>query len=202
MNCRETERELLLDESGELSPARRAALERHLTTCASCEARRDEYAQWSRFVRSTTIAPAPADALIAQVLRDAATRRPVRPLILFPVWRAALAAAAGLVILAGLAAMLAVRSTDTTPEPAGTARLVEVSSLLGMLMEHNQDAAEAHDAMVDGDLQGFARQLLILEGLDVDVVEEPADEVIRLEGLQPTTLQWHSTPGLPSETCV
>ncbi len=202
MKCRDIERELLLDGSGELSAARRAALERHFSACAACKDRRDEQDLWSRFVRSAPADQGPSNALVDRVMSGAATQRPARPLIEYPVWRAALAVAAGLVILAGVATLLTVRPAATAPVPVGAARLVEVSSFLGMLMEHNQDAAEAHAAMIGGDLQGFAHQLLILEGLDADVAEEPAEDVIRLEGLQPTTLQWRSTPGLPSETCV
>jgi len=202
MNCREIEHQLLLEGSDELSAARRMALERHVMTCAACQIRRNELARWSRFVRSTNGSGTPSDALVARVLAVAASERPNRPLIPFPVWRAALAAAAALVIMVGFARLTVLRPADTTPIQTGAARLVEVSSLLGMLMEPDQDAADAHAAMIKGDLQGFARQLLILEGLNADVAEEPVDDVSRLEGRQPTTLQWHSTPELLSERCV
>lgn len=198
MNCRETERELLLKGSGELSAARCNALEQHLSTCAACKARQDELARWSQFLRTAADSQTPSDDLIARVMAGAA-KRPTLPLVQYPVWRAALAVAASLIIMAGLAGLLVVRPVHSIPAHAGTARLFEVSSLLGMMMDHNQDAADAHAAMIEGDLLGFARQLLILEGLDAtEVAEEPADDVTRLEGRQPTTLQWRNTPELPS----
>ena len=202
MKCHETERALLLDGSGELSAARKHALERHLATCAACQARQTDLARWSRFVRSADRNQTPLDALIARVMAVAANQRPTVPIIQYPAWRAALAAAASLVIMAGFVGLLALRPANTKQAHAGTARLFEVSSLLGMMMDHNQDAADAHTAMIEGDLQGFARQLLILEGLDASEVaetaEEPDEDVSRLEGQQPTTLQWRSMPELPS----
>lgn len=205
MNCREAERELLNDGARPLSKGRLASLERHLSTCAACRARRDDLGDFAEFVKSASAQPDPSPETIRRIMDAAAQQRPRRrPLLLQPVvWRPLLAAAASLAILLGVAGLVQWRRGDATPTPGPEwARLSEVSSLLVMLMEHDDAATEAHAAATTGDLESFARQLLILEGLDAEVVDAADEEVIRLEERQPTTLQWRSSPAFPPGTCV
>lgn len=203
MNCQDLERMLHLDQSGELPARRREMLAAHLAACAACRARRDEFVAVTRFLGAATAANGPSQAVIDRILLAARTDQPRRRMsVIHLAWFRVLAAAAMLILLLGFVGLTLLRPANDRIPSAGANRMAEVSSLMGMLMEQDEDAVEAHTAAASGDLNGFARQLLILEGLSEDNLEEPADEATRLEERQPTTLQWRSNPEGPSRTCA
>ncbi len=203
MNCRNFERMLLLGQSGELPPRGRNALAAHLAACPACRARRDDVNAITGFMDAMTPSRGPSAAVLERIMTAALIERPVRRTgVLHPAWGRALAAAAALALLFGFAGLTLWRPATARSPVTSATRVAEVSSLLALLMEHDAAAAEAHAAAAEGDLQGFARQLLILEGLSEEVFDEPVDDATRLEERQPTTLQWHSNPEVPAERCA
>lgn len=203
MNCHDLERMVLLEQSGELPARQRKALTEHLAACADCRTRRDDLIAATVFLSTVTAANGPSGAVVDRIMNAARTRRPARRIsVLHPAWVRALAAAAVLALLLGYAGLIVLRSTKANAPAASDTRAAEVSSLLAMLMDLDADATEAHAAAASGDLRGIACQLLILEGLSEDVFEAPADDVTRLEGRQPTTLQWRSNPEVHAGICA
>lgn len=204
MNCHEAEQDLLLEQSGELSAALKARLGLHLESCATCRARRDEWSRLTAMVQSTTTTCTPSAAVMERILAAAADASAKPRPIIRPLWKSTLAAAAGLALLLGGVGLLhGLRPTPGgTSAMAGESRLAEVSSLLAMIMEHEDPLGDSSRKTAPDVTQECARQLLILEGLDVEAAEEPSAEATRLEERQPTTLQWRNSPESPSGICV
>lgn len=204
MNCEHAQREWLLAQSGELPAGRRARLEAHLSACKACRSRCEERLGLMAMVRSNPPARHASDAVVRRILVQAANEPARRPPEMAR-WLPPLAAAAGFLLLVGILAVVAPRhqrapgvASNASP---GETSSSDVSSLLAMLMEHDGSSlASSEDTDRDGAL-GFARQLLMLEGLDVEVSEEPAAELNRLEELQPTTLLWRSRLESPAGRC-
>ncbi len=204
MNCQDVRKRLLRNSDGMAAPRRRVRIEKHLASCPACRAHRDEIVQFGAFIRSAPLEDGPSEHTMQRIMAFAAAERPQPSRLAFPAaWRPLLAVAACLALVLGILGALAIRRPlSLIPAATATSRLTEVSSLLVMLMEHDEAAAEAHTAAVKGDMKGFARQLLIIEGLDPDGTElETVDATIPEES-QPTTLQWRSTSGRPSGRCV
>jgi len=100
MNPHELERLLLLEQSGELAPRQRRALDAELAASETARRLRDRLRAWTAAVPPPAAAPAPdAAARIAARLRP-----PPRPAawIFRPVWKPALAAAAALALFLGV----------------------------------------------------------------------------------------------------
>ena len=101
MNPHELERLLLLEQSGELAPAQRRALDAELAASADACRLRDQLRAWTAAIPPPAAGPAPDAAA-----RIAARLRPPRPAawIFRPVWKPALAAAAAMALFLGVRA--------------------------------------------------------------------------------------------------
>ena len=99
MNPHELERLLLLEQSGELAPRQRRALDAELAASETARRLRDRLRAWTAAVPPPAAAPTPdAAARIAARLRKAR-----KPAFAFrPAWKPALAAAAALALFVGV----------------------------------------------------------------------------------------------------
>ena len=115
MNPHRLEQLLLLEQSGELSPRRRRALDARLAASAEARQLRAELRALAAAAPPPAASPAPdAAARIAARL----ARSPAPPSAFAPAWKSALAAAAALALLLGVRAF---RPAPATPPAAVTA---------------------------------------------------------------------------------
>jgi hypothetical protein len=206
MTCSEFERQILLDEAAELSPALRATLTEHLAGCTRCRAFRQEFQTLAGTLRAETAdTPAAPETVRRRILAEAAAAAPVRRISFVRPWQAALAAAAGLALLLGYWHLTAPRTVQPgTPGAAAptAARISEVSSLLAALVGPEEDhLLQSEAAHTHSDIKSVARQLLILQDMTLDVPEDLAENATPPAESLPTTLRWHSTPAVPAERC-
>ena len=204
MNCNEVEKLILLSQSGELSARKRQRLESHVAACAECRAFEAETALMATAARrAAALDPRPVQAEILQrILRDA-ERRPAAPVLTWaPALRPLLAMAAGLVLIVGIWSLPNVRSLRSAKNHAGHNGLGDLSSLLTLMIGADQEDSGA-EAVAPASLTrgAMADRILFLQGMSVETPEPDVEEPSLPEELQPTTLQWHSTPGVPFERC-
>ena len=114
MNLKATERLLLLEQSGELTPAQRRALDAELATSATARLRRDQLRLIADAIPPPPTAPAPDAA--RQLAARLTAPRPAR--FGAAARNAALAAAAALALLLGIRAH---RSPSSAPPPLAAA---------------------------------------------------------------------------------
>ena len=173
MNRDQLEKELLLQQSGELSPSRRKRLEQHLESSAEARQLRDEILSLTASVRNEVPEAEAGEVLLARIMEEG--RAAVKPADSKLVWLTTLprfvGAAAGLAVLflSGWLLMQApiqqgahVAST-TTEDPLAwednfDERMAEIESLFVM---NNTDQEDSLDSF---DIDSIARELLILEG--------------------------------------
>lgn len=114
MNLNQLERLLLLEQSGEISPKQRRALDAELGASAGARRQRDQIRGFAASVPSSTATPSPGTV---QRIHARLQSRPTPSPIFHPVWKSALASAAALALLIGVHAYRS--STNPIPsEPA------------------------------------------------------------------------------------
>jgi len=196
MNCTTYRNEILLADSGELTPARREALLAHLESCPECDA----FARASHGLSELARVHLPQDAphpSVMVAIRAAAETRGRGKLLWFPTRAVRLAAcAAVLALVVGSAWYAAV------PRQRHASRVAALSTVVTMVAESTMDDTAAMMTVDDDqDLKAVARQLLEMEGFRVDDLFD--DEVLSLfEEPAPTTTQWRRTPATPAQKCV
>jgi len=199
MNCDRMQKLILLCASGELSPARRSELERHLAGCPACRQYGDCAADVTRRAREELASPLPGGQVMAAIRAEARKRTPAGRVILLrqPV-AAALACAACLALVLG--AWL--HFTDGGPDSrTGGTRAIVALVCTDVLEQQDAGDVEAEDEA----LHALARDLLIMEGLSV---EDAADmEMLwdsSTEDAEPssTGIRDRNTPELPAKGYV
>ncbi len=202
MICSDFEKQLLLAESGELSPSLQTRLAAHLAHCPQCRAFQADLQELSTTARSGLAdVPGPTRGVLPQILIAARAHRR-QQLNWHPrVAHALLALAAGLMVLAGIWHVTSLTPAERAPTDNRTARIAEWSSLLAALMETEDPANESEEVpRAYSDLQSLARQLLILQDMTVELPEDIADGSTPTEAHQSTTLRWRSNRVTISQT--
>jgi len=191
MKCAESERAVLLGETGELPVKRKAELMEHLSNCRHCREYRADVRQIAETAAGPGLVSEPRPAVIARI-RSAAERRAAghTPMLPMPVTRA-LAYAAVLAVLIGV--------WHVFPTNSRTERIREVNTILAMVSEqdHLPDLDVTDAGGRDEALRALANQLLQMEGLAADdFTESTTGEP------GPTALRWRSTVVTPTRICV
>ena len=197
MNCTTYRNDILLAESGELASVRREAMLAHLESCPECDAFAKASSGLSELARVHLPQETPHPSVMVTIRSAAEARRP-GALIWFPThvvrWAAC---AAALALVAGSAWIAAV------PHQRQASRVAALSTVVTMVTESTLDDDSATMMTVDDDrdLKAVARQLLEMEGFQVDDLFD--DEVLSLfEEPAPTTTQWRRTPASLAQRCV
>ena len=202
MNCGTIER-LLLEQAAELTPRARRRVHEHVAECRHCQAYRDDLDRLRFAAAALLPATEPAPAVMRRIMNAAAARPAGRALWQPAVGWRALAAAAALVLLAGLAALVATRPAPPPTQTAGYRHLAEPAGILAALMDREAETTEpVQTTLGQADIHSLARQLLLLEGLTVEIPGEDGEAEITDVERQPTTLQWRSNPEVPSAECA
>jgi hypothetical protein len=190
------ERQMLLAESGELSPARQRALDRGLAEDSAAAAQRDA---WRRLLAAAGAAlpggaPPPAvfarlHAEAAAVLRARQSSAMVRPLFL----RA----------LAYAAILFAAISLWRLHSAAQPDRIGMMDALVAVAGENADTALQAAvTADREEQLRALGARLLEIEGLAEDeFAEETEGEATAPAEPAPTTSRWRSTRAPTAKTC-
>jgi hypothetical protein len=170
MKLETAKRDILLAETGELSPWRRRRLERYLAQSLEARAYRDELREVSLMAREESV-EGPSDFTVNRILDEGRRLQPSRAParareadIVFP-WRPALAVASVVVLL--LAGSLVWRGT---PEPASQAQVPEPATPQEVAWDDSLDEeiAELSEMLASAvDEDELARQLLELEGSQI-----------------------------------
>ena len=198
MNCEETERDLLLAESGELAPDEARAVAAHIAACESCRCYRDDMRRLVVAIPAALGEASPRPTVMQAIL-SAAARRPVHLRLTF---------ARAVVNPLAWAAALALAATGwwlLTPRH-NTDRIHNTTAIVAVLSEREVPAAVNPAAGgADHDLRRLADALLMLEGLTADEPldgDAPYDEISLPGEPSPTVLQPHSS-GVPlARRCV
>lgn len=201
MKCSAFEKWLLLEQTGELSARQQVRLQAHVGDCARCRAYQVDLGRLTGFARPAAPAgPAPAVMARIRVAAQQRTIRPARALDYGQRWILAWAAILLVVLGLGFASLLG-RSLRTSQLAHRTARLVETSALLTLVMPQDEptEASAGAEAESADDLRVLARQLLQLEGM----ADEAADQDLNPTAEpSPTTLREHSSPEGPPSECA
>jgi anti-sigma factor RsiW len=196
MNCEQTERDLLLDQSGELGWWRARALRRHLAACPACQAYRRSLTELA-----ATVAPhleeEPNPFLVRRVIRVVGEQPAPTP-----AWQpsyARVAACAAVVLLLATVAIPLLWSHGNRHREGvrQAARMSETGSILALALEREDSDLES---LHEGERRALARELLELEGFAVEDfdAEENVTEAVEHP---PTALQWRSIPAVPAGRC-
>ena len=131
MNCKEAENAILLDESGEMNPRRKQALEIHLAECKTCRGLQSTAAE---VVKHFAPRAEPSSKAMTAVLREARLRAPdAKPFFLFTP-KPALAAAACIAMLAGLLFFSLDRKPTETELIVSEVQLLEPTEQMASIM--------------------------------------------------------------------
>jgi hypothetical protein len=183
MNCEQAKRNILLEDSDELSSRQASTLAKHLVQCSECRSHRDSTLGVIRTTKEALPAGEPSTATVKRIMIAAnqpgiarINRRPIH-IVLRPVWQAAAYAAMFLLILAGIH-MYIVPSDPITTQGN---EVEEVSTIVAIMIEDAATSAgiEAEES-VTSDQKKLAMQLLRLEGLymEADEFEEDANFIL------------------------
>lgn len=147
---------------GDLSSHQAAELQRHLATCAQCQADFDAFGRLGQLLRWAAQEPAPAQAqpdfnnMFAAISREIAaapTIAPVRtlPALRAPRWWARPAPALGAVALAAAAALLVVRQDNVVPDAIDESHSYEIARSEVVAVDFGTNAGQVFDIpMSDG----------------------------------------------------
>lgn len=199
MNCQEAEKAILLDASGELPWRRQRALRTHVSACASCRAFGADVDRLHHVMAGQSV---DAPESVVQAVLEQAGRQPVRAGHAFEKRRRmVMAVAAGLLLCLGGWPTWRMISQPAGPA-VGSNSIALVSDILCAIRSTESWLGNGGEAAAPvTDLESLAQQILSSQGFDMDFAEETGESVSPLEERQPTTLQWRSSPGLPSGTC-
>lgn len=201
MNCTTMERYVLLESAGELSAGRAIELHSHLDQCASCRAYARDFATIIYAFPSGQL-DAPT-AVVTQVLANAA-RSPIPSAPAFHrLPRIIIAVAASLVICLGFWATLhSVPGKNQASLSPSISRISDISDIIYAVTDPDvwfEQWGDRQSSVVDVD--ELARQILVTQGLYVDLPEELEEDTSSLEEHQSTTLLWRNTHEPLAETC-
>ncbi|MBL7115370.1 MAG: hypothetical protein ISS35_06355 [Kiritimatiellae bacterium] len=186
-----TEQQVLLAMSGELSPAQQEELEAKLRESNAATLYREQAERIMSDARQHLSDAAPAPESIANIIHQARTMR--RGIIIpfpQPVVRA-IAGAAALALF--VTSWLALTSTTPTSSPVDDLHtIVAMVSEQDDFFQNNAELAERERMLA------LARQLLIMEGFTEETNGEE-DEALLFEVLEPTSLQLNNTSASPQE---
>lgn len=200
-NCTDAERWMLLQASGELTPARSEALARHLKECPACSR---TLADWTAFARLLSDdrrrhePPRPETiALVRAAATEAAGRH--RAAARARHW-AILAAAASLALLLGAYVTGRFTAPATRALTAASATADDTAWWLATWM--GESGIQTLAGGVDGqDRESLAEILLQFQGMAMESHEEWMEPVTSTEERQPTALRWRSTGGSRPGRC-
>lgn len=200
MNCSDMHNMLLLQDSGEITDSERQELAAHLNDCAACRALRADLAVLRRALNASPVAQSgPSQDVLGAIRKAAGEHRFKSRWQMGHPWRAALSAAAGLVICLTGVRFLNAPSSLSGVKSAGSGVATEILPLSAIVMGSEADL-DSYSG--DTELEVLADQLLILQGMKVDARDDLMDESSQPEDSQPTALQWNSIPEPRSGKCV
>ena len=188
--------DILLSQTGELSPGACKELEKHLEECGECRKYRDSMERIMSAAREALPAAEPGEAVMARI-RSAAREEAERKIVFFPQyltrWVSYAAAAAFVICGIGLwsfnhGQIHTAGQMSAIAMAMGSEADLHVISLLGK-------------AESERELQALASHLLMMEGFAVDELPEP-EPTDAFEEPLPTALQLHNTDGPGQKRCV
>jgi len=142
MNCRTAQKWISAAMDGELSPRRRARLDRHLETCAGCRAAREAWGGYGVRLKAGVPPAPPAEQAWLDIRRAIRTSRPEPEPAGVPWARLRWAVAAAVVLLAAVSVPL-FRRAGPAEQAGGAAPRTEVemveTSLPGAMMMVYED---------------------------------------------------------------
>lgn len=171
MNCKTTERYILLETTAEISSSQSAERQRHLEHCANCRAFARDLAA---FHRAFSDHPVDAPVTTVATIMAAAAHRPLQPGAAFQrLPRLLVAVAASLVIGVGLWITLSQTIPRHPPSlPPSSARLAEISDILFAITDPEvwfEQWGDHHLSPLN--IDDLAQQILVTQGL-LDMPEE------------------------------
>jgi len=180
MNCDDFEKQVLLEQSGELDEGGRALLEQHQAHCSRCRAYRATAMDIVDAARTTLPAEPGADTLRQIRIRAAArTRSPV--MLLYRPRVQALACAATLLLAVGGWLLLAPRN--------GEMRMRDMNTIITMMMDEEMIAEQPDTGEGSTDLRALAELLLKMEESAVDGSTNQEEQPWELDSRVP---RWRS----------
>ena len=201
MNCPGYRDQILLSESGELSPREREGLEAHLAGCADCRACRDDLRRVTALAGGALECGEPGSAAMVRVRAAARERAGARVLVFGWPLAPTLAYAASLAVLAGAVFVLLHRRPV---EPVADLHAF-VAMITGeeMVTVHPNGVGSVPSKAATGEkqLRALARQLLQMEGMAVEDLAED-ETATPAAAPSPTALQPRSTGASRPERCV
>ena len=164
--CDKYNQEMLLAETGELTPQKKALLERHLNECSACRAAYHELPLIRSATRRALAVEGPSAEVMQRIRRAASQRQTTQPFMVFPsVWRVPLAAAALFALLT--AGYMFILGTDYSESRARHYAMQEMRTLVAIVQDDSgNDFSGAFQENNAHDLHGFAMELLRFQGLD------------------------------------
>jgi anti-sigma factor RsiW len=182
MNCDEFEKQVLLEQSGELAEKNRILLERHQAQCDRCRAFRE--AGTAILDAARAVLPTEPDADILRRVQNHATARATSPILLFyrPGIQALACAAALLLAVAGWLLF--------TPRN-GEMRLHDMNIIITMMMDEETLVDQVDSGEGATDLKALAELLLQAEESAVDGSTDQEEQLWELDS---RVLQLRSTP--------
>ncbi len=160
MTCREAQRRILLAQAGELGISGLKRLERHVLSCATCRAYREEADRLTQRAAVALAPPEPGQAALDAIRERIRERADRRPMVRFSRagWRAAWALAASAILLFG---WLAMRNGDTDHS------LRRIHAVMALLEDPAEPADNSAQAAPDRQeaLRRLGRELLWSQGL-------------------------------------
>jgi len=199
MNCIESIRAILLRDSGELTDDQIQILSGHLATCAECAAFASDLSLAHQLIQDQRDIPTGPSPAVLEVIRKAADRQAASVYwTASPLWKVALAAAAGLAICLTGVRILPPAGVSQQAMAGIPCIATEILPLVALVMDD-------HDAMLDtysgeSDIGIVADQMLILQGVKAELQDDEITEPTSPEDTPPTVLRWNSSSGSQSET--
>ncbi len=181
MNCQDAQDLMLLEDSGELTPADARTLAAHRAACRACE---DAARSWPRLaaeVRAALKDGAPSPGSLEAIHRVATSPRQAR-ILPFPrlVWLRAAAAAAVAIVLVGGVSLALLGGIDRAAQTRHRERIANLRAIIGITLEASSGRATEAAASRDEELRELAEQLLLFEGMTHEEIPSAiTDEVSR-----------------------
>ena len=193
MNCEKREQQILLAQSGELSPAAARELDEHIAGCPRCREYRDSLADVLTVSGKALRSGVPSDQSLHRI-KVAALNREERGLVTFSrPFAVALAAAAALVIAVGVWKL----TPGGDPAPATS----DLDAIIMMVQYEDEEETALPAAGRQKSIRELADELLSMEGFAVD--EWTDDEWLTSDEEPPATgLRSRSNPDSQARICV
>jgi len=201
MNCKQSEKLILLKDSGELNGSDLLSLDGHLNVCSTCREFDSALSHLRLVVQREHDMPNGPSSSVLEAIQVAAGNKASRVhWTETPFWKVAMAVAAGLAVcLTGIRFLAPTQLIQQSPTEENSIA-TEIVPLVALVMGGNDSSLDNYSG--ESDLSILADQLLILQGMKVDAREDAMIESTSPEDNFPTTLLWNSNSESHPERCV